>query len=73
MKGIFEEIAFELNNEKDIIYLPSKAEDINGIKREDLDANDDTRILLLRDGKWCDEMYRTMLVEYKAMLYKWYK
>ena len=73
MKGIFKAISHEFNNENIIIELPSKAEDIEGIENESLDPNDATRIRIKRDGKWCDKVYRTVLTEYKAMLYKWYK
>ena len=63
----------EFNDKTIIVCLPTKADDINGIKEEYLDANDDTRICIKRDGKWYEKVYRTVLVEYKSMLYKWYK
>ena len=73
IKGIFESISLEFNNENITIELPSKAEDIEGIENETLDPNDATRIRIKRDGKWCNKVYRKVLTEYKAMLYKWYK
>ena len=73
MKGIFEAISYEFNNENIIIELPSKAEDIEGIENESLDPNNATRIRIKRDCKWYNKVYRTVLTEYKAMLYKWYK
>ena len=73
MKGIFKKIALEFNNEAIIICLPTKAEDIKSIEEEDLDANDNTRIRIKRDGKWCEKVYCTVLVEYEVMLYTWYK
>ena len=73
IKGIFESMSLEFNNENIIIELPSKVEDIEGIENETHDPNDATRIRIKRDGKWCHKVYRTVLTEYKAMLYKWYK
>ena len=73
LKGIFASISYEFNNENIVIELPTKAADIDGIENEVMDPNDATRIRIKRDGKWCDKVYRTVLTEYKAMLYKWYK
>ena len=73
IKGIFEQIAHEFNNENIVVELPAKAEDIEQINDEDLDANDPARVRINRDGRWCEKVYRTVLTEYKAMLYKWYK
>ena len=66
-------MSYEFNNKLNDIQLPVKSEDIEGISDGDLDPNDITRIRIEWDGKWCEKVYRTVLVEYKAMLHKWYK
>ena len=39
VKGIFEEISHEFNNENVVIKLPAKADNIEGVDKEDLDTN----------------------------------
>ena len=73
IKSIFEEISHEFNNEDIKIELPQKSYDTNGIDDDELDPNDETRIRIKRDGKWCEKVYKTVLTEYKAMLHKWFK
>ena len=73
IKGAFEEIAHEFNNELLSVVIPAKASDVEGIINGDMDANELSRIRIKRDGKWCEKVYRTVLAEYKAMLHKWYK
>ena len=66
IKGVFEEIAHEFNNELLSVVIPAKASDVEGIINGDMDANELSQIRIKRDGKWCKKVYRTVLAEKKS-------
>ena len=72
LKGLFELLALEFNNNEIVIPLPEKSCDLNNDELIGLDPNDGTRMRISRDGKWVEKLYRTVLVEYKAILKQWY-
>ena len=56
-----------------IVELPTWASNIDGIENDGLNLNDQNQIRIKRDRKWCEKVYKMILTEYKAMLYKWFK
>ena len=52
LKGLFQLLAMDYNNENVRVHLPLKASDINDAEIDYLDANDETRIRIQRDGNY---------------------
>ena len=50
LKGLFQLLAMDYNNENVRVHLPLKASDITDAEIDYLDANDETRIRIQRDG-----------------------
>ena len=50
LKGLFELLAMDFNNEMTIVQLPSKSSDLNENELDNLDPNDASRIRIKRDG-----------------------
>ena len=52
LKGLYQLIAIDFNNDKIMIELPSKSSDIKVDELDDLDPNIETRIRIKRDGNY---------------------
>ena len=52
LKGLYQLLAIDFNNDKIMIELPSKVLDANVEELDDLDPNDETRIRIKRDGNY---------------------
>ena len=52
LKGLFQLLAIDFNNENIKVDLPSKSTDLNSDELDHLDPNDESRIRIKRDGKY---------------------
>ena len=52
LKGLFQLLAIDFNNENIKVDLPSKSTDLNSYELDHLDPNDESRIRIKRDGKY---------------------